>query len=137
MKTIPDKVLQESYANTLVNVYGREEMWKREIMGIQSLPAATINTSMEEEYAGLFKGSEIKVGNNCYYGYSKEGEKEISNFIMIPLYLIRDGASASRVFILRNVMGFEVRIEFSIEEMTVLQKFRNRIEREVNLREFD
>ena len=133
VKTIPDKVLQESYADNLVNVYGREEMWKREIMGIQSLLAPTINTSMdEEEYAGLFKGSEIKVGNNCYYGYSKEGEKEISNFIMIPLYLIRDGASASRVFILRNVMGFEVRIEFSIEEMTVLQKFRNRIEREVN-----
>lgn len=133
VKTIPDKVLQESYADSLVNVYGREEMWKREIMGIQSLPAPTINTSMdEEEYAGLFKGSEFKVGNNCYYGYSKEGEKEISNFIMIPLYLIRDGASASRVFILRNVMGFEVRIEFSIEEMTVLQKFRNRIEREVN-----
>ena len=62
-------------------------------MGIQSLLAPTINTSMdEEEYAGLFKGSEIKVGNNCYYGYSKEGEKEISNFMMIPLYLIRDGA---------------------------------------------
>ena len=48
VKTIPDKVLQESYADNLVNVYSREEMWKREIMGIQSLPAPTINTSMDE-----------------------------------------------------------------------------------------
>ena len=133
VKTIPDKVLQESYTDKLISVYGHEDMWKREIMGVQSMPAPVVSSAIsDEEYAALFKGTEIKVGNNCYYGYTKEGEKEISNFIMIPLYLIRDGASASRVFILRNVMGFEVRIEFSIEEMTVLQKFRNRIEREVN-----
>ena len=133
VKTIPDKVLQESYTDKLISVYRHEDMWKREIMGIQSMPAPVVSSAIsDEEYAALFKGTEIKVGNNCYYGYTKEGEKEISNFIMIPLYLIRDGASASRVFILRNVMGFEVRIEFSIEEMTVLQKFRNRIEREVN-----
>ena len=132
VKGIPDKVLQESYTDKLISVFGRGDMWKREIMGIQP-PAPVINTSIsEEEYAKLFKGSEIKVGHNCYYCYGKEGEMEISNFIMIPLYLIRDGASATRVFILRNVIGFEVRIEFSIEEMTVLQKFRNRIEREVN-----
>ena len=125
VKTIPDKVLQESYTDKLISVYGHEDMWKREILGIQSMPAPVVSSAIsDEEYAALFKGTEIKVGN--------KGEKEISNFIMIPLYLIRDGASASRVFILRNVMGFEVRIEFSIEEMTVLQKFRNRIEREVN-----
>lgn len=133
VKVIPDKVLQESYAERLISVYGRDEMWKREIKGTPSVLAAVAGNSMsEDEYAALFKGSEIKVGHNCYFGYNKDGETEISNFIMIPLYLIRDGASASRVFILRNVMGYEVRIEFSIEEMTVLQKFRNRIEREVN-----
>ena len=133
VKSIPDKVLQESYTDKLTNTYGHEEMWKREILGKLSVPTPIIHKTMsDEEYAALFKGTEIKVGHNCYYGYSKEGEKEISNFIMIPLYLIRDGASASRVFILRNVTGYEVRIEFCIEEMTVLQKFRNRIEREVN-----
>lgn len=133
VKTIPDIVLQEAYIDKLINVYGREDMWKREIMGISPLPPSRINSSIDDkEYANLFKDSEIKLGKNCYYGYTKEGEKEISNFIMIPLYLIRDGASASRIFILRNIMGFEVRIEFSIDEMTVLQKFRNRIEREVN-----
>ena len=115
VKTILDKVLQESYTDKLISVYGHEDMWKREITGIQSMPAPVVSSAIsDEEYAALFKGTEIKVGNK------------------IPLYLIRDGASASRVFILRNVMGFEVRIEFSIEEMTVLQKFRNRIEREVN-----
>lgn len=85
-----------------------------------------------EEYASLFKNSEIKVGDNCYFCYTKDGETEISNFIMIPSYLIRDGITATRVFILRNKQGYEVRIEFSIEEMTMLPKFRNRIEREVN-----
>lgn len=133
VKTIPDRVLQESYTDKLISTYGHEDMWKREILGKHTLPTPIVHKAMnDEDYAALFKGTEIKVGHNCYYGYSKDGEKEISNFIMIPLYLIRDGASASRVFILRNVMGHEVRIEFSIEEMTVLQKFRNRIEREVN-----
>lgn len=90
------------------------------------------NKMSKEQYASLFKNTEIKVGDNCYYCYCKDGETEISNFIMIPLYLIRDGATASRVFILRNKLGCEVRIEFSIEEMTALPKFRIRIEREVN-----
>lgn len=57
------------------------------------------NKMSKEEYASLFKNTEIKVGDNCYYCYCKDGETEISNFIMIPLYLIRDGATASRVFI--------------------------------------
>ena len=133
IKTIPDKVLQEYYTEQLISTYGHGKMWEREILGIQSLPEPVANATLsDKDYAELFKGTEINVSNNHYYCYCKEGEKEISNFIMIPLYLIRDGASASRVFILRNVMNYEVRIEFSIEEMTVLQKFRNRIEREVN-----
>ena len=85
VKAIPDKVLQESYTDKLIRVYGHEDMWKREIMGIQSMPAPVVSSAIsDEEYAALFKGTEIKVGNNCYYGYTKEGEKEISNFIMIP-----------------------------------------------------
>lgn len=133
VKYIQDKVLQESYTDELISTYGHENMWNREILGRQSLPTPVANTTIsDEDYAALFEGSNIKVGDNCYYSYGKDGELELSNFIMIPLYLIRDGASSSRVFILRNTMGYEVRIEFSIEEMTVLQKFRNRIEREVN-----
>lgn len=132
VKSAKDKILAETYVESLSEIYGHHEMWQSELLGKCPQVLVPSEKMSQEEYAGLFKGSEIKVGNKCYYGYSKEGEKEISNFIMIPLYLIRDGASASRVFILRNVMGFEVRIEFSIEEMTVLQKFRNRIEREVN-----
>lgn len=32
VRTIPDKVLQESYTDKLIRVYGHEDMWKREIM---------------------------------------------------------------------------------------------------------
>ena len=116
IKTIPDKVLQEYYTEQLISTYGHGKMWEREILGIQSLPEPVANATLsDKDYAELFKGTEINVSNNHYYCYCKEGEKEISNFIMIPLYLIRDGASASRVFILRNVMNYEVRIEFSID----------------------
>lgn len=132
VKSTKDKVLMETYADRLAEIYGHGDMWKAEIFGKHPQVLLPCEKMSQEEYASLFKGTEIKVGKNCYYCLCKDGETDISNFIMIPLYLIRDGATATRVFILRNVMGYEVRIEFSIEEMTVLQKFRNRIEREVN-----
>ena len=132
VKFTQDKIVIEAYADKLSETFGHHDMWQRELLGV-SMPATVPSGAMSnEEYAALFDGTEIKVGNNRYFCYSKDGETEISNFIMIPLYLIRDGMTATRVFILRNVMGYETRIEFSIEEMTVLQKFRNRIEREVN-----
>ena len=132
IKSSKDNILMETYVDKLATIYGHQEMWHRELLGTYPQVLVPCEKMSHEEYVSLFKGSEINVGNNCYFCYSKDGETEISNFIMIPLYLIRDGASATRVFILRNVLGYEVRIEFSIEEMTVLQKFRNRIEREVN-----
>ncbi len=132
VRGIKDHILQESYTDKLIELYGHEDMWKRAILDLSPPVPVTSNSISMTEYIEMFKGSEIKVGNNCYISYTKDGEVEISNFIMIPLYLIRDGATSSRVFILRNVHGVEVRIEFSIEEMTVLQKFRSRIERESN-----
>lgn len=132
VKSTKDNVLMETYAERLTEVYGHKNMWQCELSCKHPQVLVPCDKMSHEEYASLFKNTEIKVGKNCYFCYSKDGETEISNFIMIPLYLIRDGATATRVFILRNVLGYEVRIEFSIEEMTVLQKFRNRIEREVN-----
>lgn len=132
VKSTKDNVLMETYADRLAETYGHKDMWQRELSCKHPQVLMPCDKMSHEEYAALFKNTEINVGKNCYFCYSKDGETEISNFIMIPLYLIRDGATATRVFILRNVLGYEVRIEFSIEEMTVLQKFRNRIEREVN-----
>lgn len=132
VKSAKDNVLAETYVDRLSEIYGHQEMWQSELLSKCPQVLVPSEKMSQEEYVSLFLGSEIKVGKNCYYCLCKDGETDISNFIMIPLYLIRDGATATRVFILRNVMGYEVRIEFSIEEMTVLQKFRNRIEREVN-----
>lgn len=132
VKSTNENVLMEAYVERLAEVYGHDNMWKGELFGKHPQVLVPCEKMSHDEYVSLFKDTEIKVGKNCYYCLCKDGETDISNFIMIPLYLIRDGATATRVFILRNVMGFEVRIEFSIEELTVLQKFRNRIEREVN-----
>lgn len=132
VKSTKDNVLMEVYEERLAEVYGHGNMWRRELLGKRPQVLVPCEKMSHDEYVSLFKDSEIKVGKNYYYCLCKDGETDISNFIMIPLYLIREGATATRVFILRNVMGHEVRIEFSIEEMIVLQKFRNRIEREVN-----
>lgn len=132
VRSAKDPVLAETYVEKLAEIYGHQEMWENELLGKHPQSNVSCDRMSQDEYATLFSGSEINVGKNYYYSYTKDGETDISNFIMIPLYLIRDGATATRVFILRNVLGYEVRIEFSIEEMTVLQKFRNRIEREIN-----
>lgn len=105
VKSVQDKVLAEAYAERLAEIYGHADMWKSEVSGEYPQVIVPCDQMSHEEYVSLFKGSEIKVGKNCYYCLCKDGETDISNFIMIPLYLIRDGATATRVFILRNVMG--------------------------------
>jgi hypothetical protein len=83
VKTIPDKVLHESYTDKLINVYGHENMWKREIMGIQTMPAPVVSSAIsDEEYAALFKGTEIKVGNKRYGPLSYNIAKSLSAYTL-------------------------------------------------------
>ena len=67
--------------------------------------------------------------NNCYFSLNGEGgEKEWSNFSMLPLFHIKDQINPKRLFKIKNFAGLEEIVEFKQEELVSLKSFRMKIE---------
>lgn len=132
VQSVRDIAFSTIYIDKLADIYGKKDMWENELLGKSNFVPLSCLQITDEEYAALFLGSGIEVGKNHYFAYGKNGQEKLSNFIMLPQYFIRDGMITTRVFILRNIHGKEVRIEFNTDDLTTLQKFTNRIEREIN-----
>lgn len=132
VQSVRDIAFSTIYIDKLADIYGKKDMWENEILGKNNLVPLSCAQMTDEEYTALFSGSGVEVGKNYYFAYGKNGQEKLSNFIMLPQYFIRDGMITTRVFILRNIQGKEVRIEFNTDDLTTLQKFTNRIEREIN-----
>lgn len=66
---------------------------------------------------------------NCYYSLNKDGiETCWSNFVMIPLFHIKDQCNSKRLYKITNDTGRKELIEFKQEDLVSLQRFRTRLE---------
>jgi hypothetical protein len=70
----------------------------------------------------------IIIEDNQYYKMNNGDVERWSNFIMTPVFHIRDNNNASRVFKLTNVYGTTTEMEFKQEELIGLNKFQQKIE---------
>lgn len=66
--------------------------------------------------------------NNCYCGYLNGSIDEWSNFVLKPLFHVRDSISAIRIFRITNKHGQSQYVEFKQEELVGLDKFKNKVE---------
>lgn len=67
-------------------------------------------------------------GHNYYYGYSGNGVSDWSNFILEPLFHIRDIISSARIYRITNKSGQSQIVEFKQEELGSVDKFSNKTE---------
>lgn len=66
---------------------------------------------------------------SCYYSLNKDGAPvRWSNFVMQPLFHIRDQINPKRLYKIRNVFGREDIIELKQEDLVSLQRFKLRVE---------
>ena len=69
------------------------------------------------------------IRNNCYYSVGEDGKKfQWSNFIMKPLFHIKDSVMAKRIYLLINEDGVIETIELKQEELVSLAKFKQHVE---------
>lgn len=66
--------------------------------------------------------------DNCYCGYLNGSIHEWSNFVLKPLFHVRDSISALRLFRITNKHGQSQYVEFKQEELVGLDKFKNKVE---------
>ena len=66
---------------------------------------------------------------SCYYSLNKDGVPvRWSNFVMQPLFHIKDTINPKRLYKIRNVFGREEIIELKQEDLVSIQRFKLRVE---------
>lgn len=124
-----DEVKDELYAVELSKICGSRQIWRKSIATAKkSRTQATQQkeTSIDPNQLLQFGFFESKGGYSAIS--DKNVEKEWSNFTLKPLFLIVDPICAKRLFLIKNRHSEEQLIEFKVEDLVSIPKFRTRIE---------
>ena len=105
-------------------------MWKREVDKQRKLAAEEEEKAKAEKESALYKQFGFNVVNDkYYYSISENGGSYVwSNFVMEPLFHIKDSVSPRRIYKLKNMFGTEDLIEMKQEDLVSLVKFKQRVE---------
>lgn len=130
MVLIDDETTIEMYVSQLVRHAAGKRMWMKAVEKQRNEQAEAEARAKAEKESDLFKQFGFNVEKDKYY-YSisdKGGIYEWSNFIMRPLFHIKDNSNAKRIYMLKNEFGLEELVELKQEDLVSLQKFMVRIE---------
>ena len=130
MATMEDDTTMEMYISKLTQYVGTKSMWKREVDKQRKMAAEEEEKAKAEKESALYKQFGFNVVNDkYYYSISENGGSYVwSNFIMEPLFHIKDSVSPRRIYKLKNMFGTEDLIEMKQEDLVSLVKFKQRIE---------
>lgn len=77
--------------------------------------------------ARIYRQFGFGIENNHYFAYSKEGEPiKWSNFILTPLFHIKDAINPKRLFRLTNEYGHEDLVEFKESDLVSVNQFEEK-----------
>lgn len=126
---VGNKPLQEEIIAQLSEIEGSKKLWQQ----------ALNRAKYEKESNGMAAGTEEKVDelrnrgffirNNAYWSITEEGEHvQWSNFVLKPLYHIKDAINPRRLFEIKNQTGQKEIVEFKPEELVQANKFKQKLE---------
>ena len=135
---IADDTLQKSYLCDLKNRYKQASVWKTALSD-----AARRQQEQKRRKAMKQVGDDLENYNfyrqgRHYYGIDSQGrERDWTNFIVKPLFLIADDDNPTRIFEFENENGQKKTIELKQCDVTKLDKFKEKIEGKGNFRFFE
>ena len=124
---IDDAVLEKMYLKQLKN-YAPQDIWATAINGAKKASreqskkkGKTLDKELLDRY-GFYEE------NNCYFSVSSQGDYQWSNFVMEPMFHIKDAISPKRLYKIRNANRQEEIIELKQEDLVSLAKFKQKVE---------
>lgn len=120
-----DIVKREMYIDQLTKIDGKRSLWKRAIQEVADQNTEKKTKNLDRS---LYERYGFWIENNKYYSYQKGDPVQWSNFLLTPLYHIRDTINPKRLFIIQNDKGVEEIVEIKTEDMISLNGFRRRVE---------
>ena len=134
---VQSDVLQASLLSDLKGKYRKGSVWKG------ALTDAARRRQEEKRRQANRKSEELRGYNfyrrgNHYYDLDPQGrEREWTNFVIKPLFLITDDVKPSRIFELLNESHMRRTIELQQQDVTKLDRFKEKIEGKGDYRFFE
>lgn len=128
--TLKDDVKEEMYVSKLQDIYKNKALWttamnqaRKEIQAKKVLnDSKKIDRDLYSKY-GFFED------RNAYYSITEKGTNfQWSNFVMIPMFHIKDSLNPKRLYRIKNVNNQEDIIEMKQEDLVSLSKFKQKVE---------
>lgn len=127
---VEDKLRLKMYLKQLARMFGTAVELIKNAVGDavaanlnkkQKTGAKLIDQELYQKY-GFFERA------NCYFALNKDGiEQSWSNFIMEPLFHIKDSLNPKRLFKIKNSNGHQEIIELKQEDLCSVSKFKVRV----------
>ena len=125
---VGDDVKEQMYLEQLKKIYNHGKLWqtainreKQKISESKADKTKTINRDLLAKY-GFFES------NNCYYSTNDGKEFQWSNFVMQPMFHIKDSLNPKRLYRIRNQNKQEEIVEMKQEDLVSLSKFKQKVE---------
>lgn len=133
LRMINDHLVFDSCVDMLTKIHGKAKMWRDAVAKSRNDAKRRVEKSslMDERQKDveLLRRFGLFIRDNSYYIICDDDEDpvRISNFIMEPLFHIKDELNATRVFRLKNINGETAEIELRESEMCSLSNFQQRV----------
>lgn len=128
MAMVGDEVKEQMYLEQLKKIYNHKNLWltainreKKKISESRADKTQTINRDLLAKY-GFFES------NNCYYSTNDGKEYQWSNFVMQPMFHIKDSLNPKRLYRIKNQNRQEEIVEMKQEDLVSLSKFKQKVE---------
>ena len=130
MTTLSDETTVDRYISKLTKYVPGKRTWQKALDAQRNEQAEAEAKAKAEKDSDLFKkyGFNIEKDKHYYSISDKGGVYVWSNFIMTPLYHIRDSVNPKRIYLLKNERGQQELLELKQEDLCSLQRFMVKVE---------
>lgn len=126
---LTDETAVDMYITTLTQYDVGKRVWDKALNKRRNDRIIEEKEEKQKKESDLYRKYGFNVDHNKYFSISdKGGEYVWSNFIMRPMFHIKDAVNPKRLFVLKNESGHEEVVELKQEDLVSLSRFRQKIE---------
>jgi DNA primase catalytic core len=127
---ISDEVKVQMLLKQLQRLYPDKALWKGALTAARKSEkeANVVGDKAQLLNRELLKKYGFYEDGNCYYSLAKDGEMQWSNFVMEPMFHIKDPLLPKRLYRITNYRGVSEIIELKQEELASLGRFKQKVE---------
>ncbi len=127
---ITNRMVLDECIEQLSKIHGRPKMWRDTVGALKASRQKAKDkekSSAEPTLKDLLKKFNLFVRDNMYYSAAEDEPVRLSNFVLEPMYHIKDDSNGTRIFRMVNEYNEEEVVEFREAELVSLSNFQQKV----------